>query len=83
VNRRLVEGQRVRLELDVQQRDQYGRLLAYVYVPRDTGEAMVNAMLVRMGYAQTMTIPPNVRYAESFRGLEREARQAGRGLWGQ
>ena len=79
VNRRLVEGKRVRLELDVQERDRYGRLLAYVWV----GDVMVNAELVRLGYAQVMTIPPNVRYQEIFVKLQREAREAGRGLWGR
>jgi micrococcal nuclease len=79
VNRRLVEGKSVRLELDVQERDRYGRLLAYVWV----GDVMVNAELVRLGYAQVMTIPPNVRYQEMFVKLQREAREAGRGLWGR
>ena len=79
VNRRLVEGKSVRLELDVQERDRYGRLLAYVWV----GDVMVNAELVRLGYAQVMTIPPNVRYQEIFVKLQREAREAGRGLWGR
>ncbi len=77
VNRRLVTGKHVRLELDVQERDRYGRLLAYVWA----GEIMVNAELVRLGYAQVMTIPPNVRYQEMFVKLQREAREAGRGLW--
>ena len=77
VNRRLVEGQAVRLELDVQERDRYGRLLAYVWI----GDLMINAELVRLGYAQVMTIPPNVRYQEVFLKLQREAREAGRGLW--
>jgi len=77
VNRRLVEGQAIRLELDVQERDRYGRLLAYVWV----GDLMINAELVRLGYAQVMTIPPNVRYQEVFLKLQREAREAGRGLW--
>jgi micrococcal nuclease len=77
VNRRLVEGKRVRLELDVRERDRYGRLLAYVWV----GDVMVNAELVRLGYAQVMTIPPNVRYQETLLKLQREARDAGRGLW--
>jgi micrococcal nuclease len=77
VNRRLIEGQAVRLELDVQARDRYGRLLAYVWV----GDVMVNAELVRLGYAQVMTVPPNVRYQEMFVKLQREAREAGRGLW--
>ena len=77
VNRRLVEGKRVRLELDVQSRDRYGRLLAYVWV----GETMTNAELVRLGYAQVMTVPPNVRHQALFLKLQRDARQAGRGLY--
>jgi len=77
VNRGLVEGKRVRLELDVQHRDRYGRLLAYVWVD----DLMVNAELVRQGYAQVMTVPPNVRYQQLFLKLQRDARAAGRGLW--
>ena len=77
VNEELVSGKRVRLELDVQSRDRYGRLLAYVWV----GDLMVNAELVRLGFAQTMTVPPNVRHQGLFLRLEREARAVGRGLW--
>jgi len=77
VNRRLVAGRHVRLELDVRTRDRYGRLLAYVWL----GDTMVNAELVRRGYAQVMTVPPNVRYQDLFLKLQREARDAGRGLW--
>jgi micrococcal nuclease len=77
LNRRLVEGKRVRLELDVQTRDRHGRLLAYVWV----GGTMVNAELVRLGYAQVMTVPPNVRHQALFVQLQRDAREAGRGLW--
>ena len=77
LNRRLVGGRHVRLELDVRARDQYGRLLAYVW----TGDLMVNAEVVRLGYAQVMTVPPNVRYQALFLKLQREARAAGRGLW--
>lgn len=77
VNRRLVEGQQVRLELDVQRRDQYGRLLAYVWV----ADLMVNAELVRQGYAQVMTVPPNVRHQAWLLALQREAREARRGLF--
>jgi micrococcal nuclease len=79
VNRRLVEGRRVRLELDVQSHDRHGRLLAYVWA----GETMVNAELVRLGYAQVMTVPPNVRHQALFVKLQREARDARRGLWRQ
>ena len=79
VNRRLVQGRRVQLELDVEERDAYGRLLAYAYV----GDLMVNAELVRRGYAQVMTIPPNVRHQDLFVKLEREAREQMRGLWAE
>jgi micrococcal nuclease len=78
VNRDLVGGRTVRLELDVQERDRYGRLLAYVWV----GGVMVNEEMVRLGYAQVMTVPPNVRYQQRFLSREREARESGRGLWG-
>jgi micrococcal nuclease len=78
VNRELVAGKWVRLELDVRARDRYGRMLAYVWL----GEVMVNAELVRLGYAQVMTVPPNVRHQGLFIKLQREAREAGRGLWG-
>src|SRR5262245_20710130 len=77
VNRGLVEGRRVRLELDVQTRDRWGRLQAYVWV----GDTMINAELIRLGYAHVMTVPPNVRYQELFVKLQREAREGGRGLW--
>jgi micrococcal nuclease len=76
-NRMLVEGQTVRLELDVHQRDRDQRLLAYVYV----GDIMINAELVRQGYAQVATDPPNVRYVDHFQQLQQEARTAGAGCW--
>lgn len=86
LNRRFVEGRVVRLEYDVQTHDRFGRWLAYVYVQLAQGgasaEQMVNAELLRLGYAQLLTIPPNVKYAERFRALTQEARQAHRGLWG-
>jgi micrococcal nuclease len=78
-NRHLVQGQRVWLELDAPLRDGEGRLLAYVYV----GNLMVNAELVRLGYAQVATVPSHVKYQELFLKLQREAREAKRGLWGQ
>ena len=76
--RSLVQGKKVRLELDVQQRDKYGRLLAYVYLEDGT---FVNAEIMKAGYAQVMTIPPNVKYQDLFLGLQRDAREKGRGLW--
>ncbi|MDX6636123.1 MAG: micrococcal nuclease [Solirubrobacterales bacterium] len=76
-NHGLVERRRVRLVFGVERRDVYGRLLAYVYL----GERLVNAELIRRGLARTLTIPPNDRFADRFKGLEIAAARAGRGLW--
>jgi micrococcal nuclease len=78
-NARLVRGERVRLVFDLERRDRFGRLLAYVYRARDG--LFVNAALVRGGFARTLTVPPNVRFAGRFAALAAEARRAGRGLW--
>jgi micrococcal nuclease len=78
-NARLVDGERVRLVGDAEERDRYGRLLAYVYRARDG--LFVNAALVRRGYAVPLTIPPNVAHADEFRRLAASARRKGRGLW--
>jgi micrococcal nuclease len=80
-NARLVEGERVRLVRDVEERDRYGRLLAYVYRVRDG--LFVNAELVRRGYATVATFPPNVAHERDFRRLARRARMSGRGLWSE
>ena len=77
-NHRLVERRRVRLVFGVERRDRYGRLLAYVYL----GNRFVNAELLRRGLAETLTIPPNDRFAARFERLEIAAARAGRGLWG-
>ncbi|MCW8309794.1 thermonuclease family protein [Sphingobacterium sp. InxBP1] len=75
--RSMLAGKTVRLVFDVGKRDRYGRLLAYVYL----GDKFVNADLVKEGYAVTYTLTPNVQYAGLFAKLERQARQAKRGLW--
>lgn len=77
VNVLLVGQKKVRLELDVEERDAYGRLLAYVYV----GDTLVNAEMVRRGYATTQTVPPNVKHEALLARLEREARERNQGLW--
>ena len=79
-NRDLLGGGPVKLVFDTEQRDKYGRLLAYVY-SGDDYSVFVNRELVRRGCAETLFIAPNTQYALEFRGLERAARQAGRGLW--
>ena len=76
-NRNLVEGKRVRLEKDVDDRDEYGRLLRYVWIYH----TMVNAELVRLGYAYSYSYRPNIRYQEYILQVEKEAREQKRGLW--
>ena len=66
------------LEKDISETDQFGRLLRYVWV----GEEMVNAVLVRDGYAQSSTYPPDVKHQQTFLDLQQQAREQGRGLWG-
>jgi micrococcal nuclease len=78
--RKLCVGKKVSLEFDVTKRDRFGRLLAYVYLDDGT---FVNARILEEGYGQVMTIPPNVKYAELFLRLEREARDSKKGLWGE
>ncbi len=78
-NKALVEGLIVGLEGDVSDTDRFGRLLRYVWL---NDSEMVNAILVREGYAQSSAYPPDVRHQELFDGLEAAAREAGRGLWG-
>lgn len=73
----LLQGQDVRLVKDVEETDAYDRLLRYVYL----GAEMANARLVTNGYATAYTYPPNVRWADLFVQLEREARDNNRGLW--
>jgi micrococcal nuclease len=79
-NRKMVENRKVKLEFDVEQRDQYGRLLAYVYTEDGI---MVNEWLVANGYAKTVVFPPNVRYVDRFKHLEKEAQKQKIGLWGE
>jgi micrococcal nuclease len=75
---RVLDGRRVRYRLGVEDRDRYGRALVSLWL--DDGR-FFNAMLVRDGYALTLTIPPNVEFAERLAALAREARRQQRGLW--
>ena len=68
----------MRLEYDVEKKDRYARTLAYVYLEDGT---FVNAKILEEGYGQVMTVPPNVKNAQYFLDLERQARQNRAGLW--
>lgn len=76
-NKKLVFLKKVRLEFDVEKKDQYGRLLAYVYVKN----TFVNAELVRLGYARAMVKPPNVKHQDLFVSLQKKAMEEEKGLW--
>jgi micrococcal nuclease len=73
-----LSGQSVGLKFDVEREDQYGRLLAYVYV----GSEMFNEVLVEEGYAQAYPYPPNTSYANRFEEAQDVARVGGLGIWG-
>ena len=72
-------GTDVRLVRDVEARDRYDRLLAYVYRARD--DLFVNRQMALDGYADVATFPPNVAHVDDFVAAVRDAREAGRGLW--
>jgi micrococcal nuclease len=73
----LVLYENVRLEKDTKDKDDYGRLLRYVYVD----DMFVNAEIVRLGMARFDEIAPNIKYSELFSDLENKARKAGRCMW--
>jgi endonuclease YncB( thermonuclease family) len=75
--RSLALGQAVRLEYDHQRTDNYGRTLAYVYLPDGS---MLNAETIKRGYGHAYTVFP-FRHLEQFRVYERTARDARLGLW--
>jgi micrococcal nuclease len=71
-------GRTVALEQDVQARDRFGRLLAYVWLEDGT---LFNVEVVRAGWARTLTMPPNVRHADALVKAQRAARAERKGLW--
>ncbi len=75
----LPPGTPVVLVRDVEARDRYDRLLAYVY--RSGDGTFVNHVLVRDGFAAVLTYPPNVAHAAELTAAARQARDEGRGLW--
>ncbi len=76
-NKELVQGKTVELEKDVSQRDRYGRLLRFVWV----GDSLINEQLVREGFAQVSTYPPDVKYQSLFVEAQRLALEEKKGLW--
>jgi micrococcal nuclease len=75
----LPPGTAVRLERDIEARDAYNRLLAYIY-RKDDG-LFINLELMRQGDAREMSFKPNTAHATDFHDAATEAQAAGRGLW--
>jgi micrococcal nuclease len=80
-NAALVEGRTVVLEQDVSDTDRFGRLLRDVWVRRDGALVLAGLELVREGYAQVSTFPPDVRYASMLLAAQHDAQQDDLGLW--
>ena len=80
-NLALVAGRDVTLEKDVSESDRFGRLLRYVWLHDGDDWLLVNRELVRRGFANAVTYPPDVKYQEDLREAEAEARAARVGLW--
>lgn len=81
-------GKTVYLEMDTTQRDNYGRLLAYIWLEqpmsnddKEIRNKMFNAKLLLNGYAQILTIPPNIKYVDNFTKYQTESRNSKLGLW--
>ncbi len=73
-------GTQLRLVRDVEARDVYDRLLAYVYRAGDG--LFVNLAQVEGGYAEAKDYPPNTAHRIEFHQVEAVARAGGAGLWG-
>lgn len=76
-NKKLVEGKEIFIQKDISETDKYKRLLRYVWI----GDIFVNDYLVRQGFAQVSTYPPDVRYTPQFLEAQAEAKNNNRGLW--
>ena len=72
-------GTVIRLERDIEPRDQYDRLLAYVY--RVDDNLLLNRDQVANGFAEAKEFPPNTALADDLEAAEAAARSAGSGMW--
>lgn len=72
-----LSGQTIDLEFDVQERDKYGRVLAYIW----KGNELFNVTLLEKGFARVAVFPPNTRYMDQFKEVEKIAKEKKQGLW--
>jgi len=73
----LIKGKKIRMDKDAGEKDEYGRLLRYVYVD----DLFVNAEMVRLGLAKFEEIEPNVKFSSLFLEMENNARKTKRCIW--
>lgn len=71
---------KISLEYDIERRDKYGRILAYIWTE---DRKMLNEEMMKNGCAVLFTFPPNVRYAERLRAAQKKAQEQKAGLWGE
>lgn len=77
LNRKLVEGKKVKVEFDKEKYDSYGRLLGYVYV----NGSFVNELMLEKGMAHLLLIEPNKKYEDTLKKAQSRAVSAGKGIW--
>lgn len=83
-NKKLVEGKTVVLTKDISDTDKYGRLLRFIYLPLSDGQMLfVDDYLVREGYAQIDTFPPDIKFADRFLAAQKQAQALNKGMWGK
>lgn len=78
-NKKLLEGKQVTLERDKEEHDVYDRPLRYVYLDGQD----VQALLIAQGYGRADNFPPNTKHRAEYMALQKEAKAAKRGLWGE
>lgn len=82
----LITEKQVRLQKDITGEDDYGRLLRYVILPNENereDDIFVNKIILEEGYAQTMSISPDVRYRDLFATAQDNALREKKGIWGE
>ncbi|CAM4053154.1 thermonuclease family protein [Lederbergia lenta] len=72
-----LDGQEVTLEVGIEERDRYGRLLAYVWI----GDKLFNNMLLEKGLARVAVFPPNTKYLDQFNSTQDKAKEKAIGIW--
>lgn len=73
----MIGGKAVLLQFDMQDRDQLGRRLAYVW---QNGE-LLNEKLLAQGYVLAVARDPNHKYDQRFSRAQEWARLMGQGIW--